>query len=117
MKKTGLYIHIPFCIRKCNYCDFVSFSDKFGYVDNYFSHLFIELQYVIDQNKEISFDTVYIGGGTPSSVDSRYIKQIMSIICLLFLYHMQLFHWVFVFGHIVQPKLHHLLFLLFVNKV
>ncbi len=80
MKKTGLYIHIPFCIRKCNYCDFVSFSDKFGYVDNYFSHLFIELQYVIDQNKEISFDTVYIGGGTPSSVDSRYIKQIMSII-------------------------------------
>lgn len=80
MKKTGLYIHIPFCLRKCNYCDFVSFSDKYGYVDSYFSQLKNEINNLLSSKKDICFDTVYIGGGTPSSVDSGYICEIMSMI-------------------------------------
>lgn len=80
MRKIGLYIHIPFCVRKCNYCDFVSFSDKFDYVDIYFSQLKKELQSIICQKNDFVFNTVYIGGGTPSYVDSQYIIQIMSII-------------------------------------
>lgn len=80
MKKIGLYIHIPFCLRKCNYCDFVSFSDKYGYVDSYFSQLKNEINNLLSSKKDICFDTVYIGGGTPSSVDSKYICEIMSMI-------------------------------------
>ncbi|MBE7066066.1 MAG: radical SAM family heme chaperone HemW [Ruminococcaceae bacterium] len=77
MKKAGLYIHIPFCIRKCFYCDFSSFSDKYQYVDIYFENLLNELKFILNKYPDVYFDTVYIGGGTPSSVDSKYICKLV----------------------------------------
>lgn len=76
----GIYIHIPFCKSKCYYCDFVSFCDKDDYIDSYFNALIkeIKLKKNILRDKEV--DTIYIGGGTPSVVDDRYIEKLLDYI-------------------------------------
>lgn len=79
MINLGLYIHIPFCVRKCYYCDFTSFSDKYCYVDFYFQHLKKELSDILNKYPDVIFNTVYIGGGTPSSVDSKYILGLFDL--------------------------------------
>ena len=67
--KKGLYIHIPFCQRKCNYCDFTSFEDKLSLTEQYFEKLADEMK----KHPKYPIDTVYFGGGTPSAVKSLYI--------------------------------------------
>ena len=62
---AGLYIHIPFCRRKCAYCDFVSFADRVDFLP-YTAALITEMRLyspLIKDGKK--FDTVFIGGGTP----------------------------------------------------
>ncbi len=72
---TGVYIHVPFCKRKCLYCDFVSCSK-----DNH-SEYFDFLLKEADMYKNIlsveSIDSIFIGGGTPSYVDGKYISGIL----------------------------------------
>lgn len=68
---SSLYIHVPFCIKKCSYCDFLSFSCSSAEHETYFSYLKKEFS-LYEKEK---FDTVYIGGGTPSSVSSSLIKD------------------------------------------
>ena len=78
MKNLGIYIHIPFCKKKCEYCDFISFSDKYGQVQVYIEALCKDIKkYAVDV-KEYSINTIYIGGGTPSHIDANYIKQILA---------------------------------------
>ena len=78
MKEVGIYIHIPFCKSKCYYCDFVSFSGMGKYVDGYINALVKELIHKSKNNYYIK--TIFIGGGTPSIIDEKYIKQIMDTI-------------------------------------
>ena len=77
-KEMGIYVHIPFCKKKCDYCDFISFSNKNSKMQEYIEAVLkeIELQKI---KKQIT--TIYIGGGTPSYIDSKYIKEILSEIC------------------------------------
>ena len=71
---NALYIHIPFCANKCWYCDFNSYSGKDNLIDDYMIALNRELQsYSLDDLK-----TIYFGGGTPSYIDEKYIKDILS---------------------------------------
>jgi oxygen-independent coproporphyrinogen-3 oxidase len=79
MEKLGLYIHIPFCIKRCNYCDFLSYSGISPEVQNaYIDALLSEIRhYSCD---EVMIDSVYIGGGTPSHVDGYFIVRIMEMI-------------------------------------
>lgn len=73
----GLYIHIPYCKRKCNYCSF--FSKKSSRVENeYFSALLDEIMSY--KNDSLTFDTVYIGGGTPSLLSFEQLE--MLFLCL-----------------------------------
>ena len=73
----GLYIHIPFCIKKCAYCDFVSASGMHDdVIDAYFSALMKE----IEQNRGICVDSIFVGGGTPSSIDAKYICELFECI-------------------------------------
>ncbi len=76
MRKLGLYIHIPFCQQKCNYCDFYSFSasdkEKKEYVDALCTHIEREAQ----DYKGCEFDTVYIGGGTPSILEPELFNRL-----------------------------------------
>ncbi|MBA2883080.1 oxygen-independent coproporphyrinogen-3 oxidase [Desulfosalsimonas propionicica] len=61
----GLYIHVPFCVRKCRYCDFYSIADLSA-VDVYMDALIAEMQMQAAGFKDAFFDTIYLGGGTPS---------------------------------------------------
>ncbi len=73
----GLYIHVPFCVQKCEYCDFCSFTpDKSSFIDDYVDELCREIASYKDRN--ISLDTVFFGGGTPSLLNGENFKKIMT---------------------------------------
>ncbi|MBQ4069591.1 MAG: oxygen-independent coproporphyrinogen III oxidase [Lachnospiraceae bacterium] len=73
-KLSGIYIHIPFCVRKCLYCDFLSFSNMEERFDDYVQALIREIR-MIDYNEPV--DSIFFGGGTPSVLKSDYIKNIL----------------------------------------
>lgn len=77
MKKQelGIYIHIPFCKQKCYYCDFVSFPNQCDKEAEYIDAVKKEIE-IYDLDK-YDVTTIYIGGGTPSYIDSKYIKEIL----------------------------------------
>lgn len=73
----GVYIHIPFCKNICNYCDFCKvYYDKF-FVSRYLDNLEKEIK---SRYKNEMVDTIYIGGGTPSSLDLLELKKLFDII-------------------------------------
>lgn len=76
MKEIGMYIHIPFCKQKCYYCDFVSYSNKENLAEGYVEAVLEEIKKTYIQDSIIK--TIYIGGGTPSIIDSKYIVKIIS---------------------------------------
>ena len=83
MKKEelGIYIHIPFCKKKCYYCDFISYCNKNEFVDDYIKCLKKEIINFTQKYKDIyDITTIYIGGGTPSSIEEKYIKDIIDTI-------------------------------------
>ncbi len=74
---AGIYVHIPYCVKKCSYCDFVSFPDD-GSIDEYCSALVREIELTAKANIcERTFDTVYFGGGTPSLLSGAQMQRIM----------------------------------------
>jgi len=79
MKSIGLYIHIPFCYKKCLYCDFNSYANKDIYEEPYIEALLKELNYYINQGK-YTFKTVFIGGGTPTIINPENIERIIKAI-------------------------------------
>lgn len=79
----GIYIHIPFCLKKCYYCDFVSFMGKEDMIERYIYALCTEIIQNADILSEHVIDTIYIGGGTPSYIDAKYIKQILDTLYLV----------------------------------
>ncbi|QTA92682.1 radical SAM family heme chaperone HemW [Desulfonema magnum] len=75
---AGLYVHIPFCIRKCPYCDFYSITDlsfKHAFINALMREMQMEAGFF--QKTRFFFDTLYIGGGTPSVFDAEDIGQII----------------------------------------
>ena len=77
MKKLGLYIHIPFCKRKCHYCDFISFSGKQELIEQYINSLKKEISNYKINKEDYLIKTIYFGGGTPSYIDSKYIIEVL----------------------------------------
>ncbi|MGA2367929.1 MAG: radical SAM family heme chaperone HemW [Dehalococcoidia bacterium] len=69
----GLYIHIPFCISKCRYCDFYSLAGNDDLIDRYVSAVVRESE----KYDGMSFETLYIGGGTPSLLGARRLARLM----------------------------------------
>ena len=74
LKTPGLYIHIPFCLSKCPYCDFYS-STSISAVPDFLDALCKEMQMYC--NRFNPFDTVYIGGGTPSLLSPQELETIL----------------------------------------
>jgi oxygen-independent coproporphyrinogen-3 oxidase len=74
-KIPGLYIHIPFCFSKCHYCDFYSLT-SISAVPDFLDALFKEME--MYRNRFHPFDTVYIGGGTPSLLSPQQLEQILT---------------------------------------
>lgn len=77
-KEIGLYIHIPFCMQKCYYCDFISFAGKTELIEQYIYKLSEEIKK--EKLEQYKIKTIYIGGGTPSFIPSKYIKDILDLI-------------------------------------
>lgn len=84
------YIHIPFCVSKCLYCDFTSFSTKESQLDLYVDALISEMRHFAEveslQSAEIlpTLQTLYIGGGTPSLLSKNQIYRIVDTVRNLF---------------------------------
>lgn len=81
-KNLGLYIHIPFCVEKCLYCDFVSYkvsdAEKHKSIETYIKALKEEISFYKDELGRAHIKTIFIGGGTPSSIEGRYILEIVN---------------------------------------
>ena len=78
MKRLGLYVHIPFCAKKCNYCDFYSLACGEDEKKAYIEALKREIREVAKNvNDEYRVYTIYFGGGTPSIIKAYYIKEIL----------------------------------------
>lgn len=80
--EIGIYIHIPFCYSKCFYCDFASYSKKENEIEAYIDALCTEMLQNAEVLSEYNITTIYIGGGTPSYIESKYIKQIMDTLSM-----------------------------------
>ncbi len=76
MNELGIYIHIPFCIKKCDYCDFVSVKINDGLIEEYINDLIKEIEIYSKLISKYVIDSIFIGGGTPSSIDSKFIGEI-----------------------------------------
>ena len=72
--KTAIYVHIPFCEKKCKYCNFASFVANEETKSKYFNNLLEEIK----QNSGYFVSSIFFGGGTPSSVNEKYIIQTLS---------------------------------------
>ena len=80
MKELSIYVHIPFCKQKCKYCDFCSFCASTKEQKEYFLRLEKE---IIEKAKKFKFyrvKSIYFGGGTPSSVEEKYVIKILKVI-------------------------------------
>lgn len=76
-KDLGLYIHIPFCIKKCAYCDFLSWSGDKNQKEEYVRDLEQEIRSYKTFAADYQVSTVYFGGGTPSILETGQIERIM----------------------------------------
>ena len=70
---SGLYIHIPYCLKKCNYCDFYSIGGNNTVSDNYVDAVIREIK----KYGDIKYKTVYFGGGTPSLLTPQQVERII----------------------------------------
>ena len=75
---SGIYIHFPFCKIKCGYCDFYSIADRENSIPIFIDSLIkeIELYFSTNDVSAFNFDSMFLGGGTPSLIPSNYIEQI-----------------------------------------
>ena len=79
MNGLEIYIHIPFCVKKCDYCDFLSAPADLETKEKYVEALINEIK--LNKNKMSEYvDTVFIGGGTPSLLEENQISKIMSVL-------------------------------------
>ena len=77
MKDISVYIHIPFCVRKCAYCDFLSFPGTEEMQEQYIQKLLWEIRESAPAYREYEVRSVFFGGGTPAVVKAERIRQIM----------------------------------------
>ena len=75
--ELGIYVHIPFCVKKCDYCDFISYSNKFDLQEEYLKKVIKEIEDNRKLIEENNITTIYIGGGTPSSIKPELVKSIL----------------------------------------
>ncbi|MBU0671627.1 MAG: coproporphyrinogen III oxidase, partial [Candidatus Margulisbacteria bacterium] len=83
----SLYIHLPFCKKKCNYCDFVSYAGKESLIDDYVEALIKEIRALtrlhsghLPLPEGEGLKTIYFGGGTPTLLSPKHFDKIISTI-------------------------------------
>lgn len=76
-KPLSIYIHIPFCVSKCFYCDFLSFPAEADVRERYIEQLLLEIETKGRQHRMDVVETVFLGGGTPSILTAGQIEKIL----------------------------------------
>lgn len=79
-KEMELYLHIPFCAKKCDYCDFLSFPADKSIKREYVETLKREIEEVGERYQNYQVSTIFVGGGTPSILNSSYIVEIFDVL-------------------------------------
>lgn len=80
MEEIGIYIHIPFCLSKCFYCNFCSVKYDKQLVEDYINSLKEEILANSEILSNYLITSIYFGGGTPSIINEKYIKEILDIL-------------------------------------
>lgn len=80
MQPRSVYVHIPFCARKCYYCDFAAYTLKGQPVDDYLTALEIEMELALPSRSTAEVETIYIGGGTPTVLTERQMDRLLQIV-------------------------------------
>ncbi len=80
MNRLGLYIHIPFCRSKCDYCDFYSLAGREDRMDAYQKALLVHLAETAPSARSYQVDSVYFGGGTPSFYGEKRIRELLKAV-------------------------------------
>lgn len=81
-KPLSIYIHIPFCKSKCFYCDFLSFANKEELYEKYIKALILEIKQNSYKYKGYQIQTIFIGGGTPTLLEFKFIIKIIEALNL-----------------------------------
>ncbi|MCI8373096.1 MAG: oxygen-independent coproporphyrinogen III oxidase [Lachnospiraceae bacterium] len=79
-KSLGIYVHIPFCVKKCDYCDFLSQVGSVSLQERYMQCLLEEIRQVSSDYREYQVETIFIGGGTPSVLKPEWIEKVLACI-------------------------------------
>ncbi len=82
--KLGIYVHIPFCRSKCDYCDFYSQSGREAQMDQYQKALLAHIRETAPLAQGIPVDSIYFGGGTPSYYGGKRLRELLLSLCRLF---------------------------------
>ena len=80
MKPLSVYVHIPFCLRKCSYCDFPSFPAPMPLISDYLEALKVEIELYREFLSLREVETIYFGGGTPSIINSEDLLSLLDLI-------------------------------------
>ena len=80
VKDLGIYLHIPFCLQKCKYCDFVSFKSSEEQKQIYVSAIIKEIKHLSKYAKDRTVSTVYVGGGTPTTLSPKQLTEITNCV-------------------------------------
>jgi putative oxygen-independent coproporphyrinogen III oxidase len=79
MADFGVYVHIPFCSRRCDYCAFATWTDRGHLVDDYVAAVVTDIERKVASGMERA-DTVFFGGGTPTLIDPAHVARIVAAI-------------------------------------
>ena len=85
----SLYIHIPFCVKKCFYCDFYSIPYDKNKAEYIINELILEIRFFFRTFSHIKIRTIYIGGGTPSCLSLQYLEKLLKEITSLQIHHIK----------------------------
>ena len=83
-EKLGIYIHIPFCRSKCDYCDFYSLAGREERMDAYQKALLAHMKETAPLAESFEVDTIYFGGGTPSYYGDKRLRELLKAVKKLF---------------------------------
>lgn len=79
-RPLGVYVHIPFCVKKCAYCDFLSFPADEATREKYVEALCAEIRANAENGGEYEVVTIYFGGGTPSVLKPKQLQRILTAV-------------------------------------
>ncbi len=76
----GVYVHIPFCAARCDYCDFATWTDRAWVVDEYVAACVTDVETRVRRGELVEATSVFFGGGTPSLLDAADLTRILDVI-------------------------------------